>query len=576
MTLLLALTWLLHPTADALPLHDAAGAQRLDLLPTLEVEDATGRRTLRFTVDAATGVAQLTAPGFTARLTTRQAPGIIEQTLEIKDTSDRVVRSEAVVFRAARGPIEVLDRAYRFGPVKGPTIIGPATPAVARWHGVLLEGGPGVQALAARPGRAPTLRLELDHRDNHPFRVYPRCTEHPENTLPDRLLDDSPRPAGGARTMRWTWRPDARLLAVPARFPDARPAALALTDHADQGSLARTAAFAYGRADWAAGRAAGEGFVGRGLRYTKTVFLARAPGYAPQLDDPAFRALALALQADGVEIGVHSPSGRRDLPAAADALLADFRKDFNGLTWIDHGPADNCEALTNQGADPASPWYMIPTLTRHGFTTAWMIPDQLTGVGGNLLRPERPDLRAPTLVRPPRLAPLRLFTTAWLFVDKKALLSRYRPAALDALAAAHGFSVGHTYLDTLRSEGPHAGRSLLETTRDGPRLLPDVERWLDDLAARQRDGRLWVTGIAALADHLEAALASTRAYADDAVTITPPAPLPGLTLLLIPLAGQTITGAQVDGEVAPLQTLAGHAAVVLPPKGGRVVPTTRP
>ena len=64
--------------------------------------------------------------------------------------------------------------------------------------------------------------------------------------------------------------------------------------------------------------------------------------------------------------------------------------------------------------------------------------------------------------------------------------------------------------------------------------------------------------------------------ADGANTITPPAPLPGLTLLLIPLAGQTITGAQVDGEVAPLQTLAGHAAVVLPPKGGRVVPTTRP
>lgn len=565
----LALAWVFQ-TAD-LQLTD--GATTYPLQPVLRVAERTtptgpplALRRLAFVAEGAVLVAH--TPTATYRLRTVAEAGLVRQTLEITDEKPRWVGEESLSWTLP-GPAEALDRAYRFGLVRGVLVVGPETPVVVRWGGLALEGGAGVEGMALHgSARQAEVRLEHDHRDHHPFRVYDRCTETPENTLPARLLDLSPRqpivpPA--PRTMTWTWRIDAQVVAVPSRFPERFQAALSLTNHADQASVERTAALAYGREDWAAGRAAGEGLVGRGLRYTQTIFLAPAPGYAPQGGNPPFEALLEALQADGVELGVHSPSGRRDRPEDAEPLLAAFRARFHGVTWIDHGPADNCEALTSEGWDATSPWSMVPLLARQGFTTAWLIPDRLTGPGVNLLRPDRPAVRAPVLIHHPLLAPLRLFATAWLFGPRSGLLRRYRPSELDHLQADFGLSIGHVYLDTWRAEGPSAARTLLARGPTGLGLRPEVAVWLDDLAARQRTGTLWVTGVGPLLDHLEAALAVERRWTPGQLVVRPRAPLAGLTLLLY---GGPLDGLTLNGTPAVLTSVGGRTALALPPDGG--------
>jgi hypothetical protein len=522
---ILALAWALHATPEALELR-SEGGQGLNLLPVLWVAEGAGRaRPYHFLHDPATLTGVVITPRAEYRLRTVVEAGLVRQTLEIKDLVAWEVGEESLAWTLPRGPVEALDRAYRFGPQKA-LVVGPETPIVARVADVLLEGGRGANGLRIHGGE---LRLEHDHRGHHPFRVYPECTETPQNTLPSRLRDTSPRPAGLEHRMTFTWRPGARVFAVPSRFPQRFQAALALTDHADQARIDRSAAFAYGREDWRAGRAAGEGFVGRGLGFTKSVFLAPAPGYAPQFGDPDFTDLLRALQADGVEIGVHSPSGRRDTPTFTDLRLTDFRKEFKGVTWIDHGPADNCEALTNLGADPQSPWYLVPVLHHHGFTTAWMIPDQPVGPGANLLRPHLPAERAPVIFRHPRL-PLRLFATTWLYGPRSQLLRRYRPSELDRLQADFGVSIGHVYLDTFRETGKGAERTLLEKGPEGLRLRADVGRWFDDLAQRHKAGALWVTGVGPLADHLEAALRVDPTYGPQGIEIKEK--VSGLTLLV--------------------------------------------
>ena len=368
----------------------------------------------------------------------------------------------------------------------------------------------GVQGLWLDPRRQ-TLTLELDHRANHPLRVFPRCVTSLSTLFPPtRRLDESPRAPGSEQLAEGVLVAGYGALPLVERLPSGYAAALVLTDHADQSSVAKLEAFAFGSTGALAKGARGStfpGFVNRGLRYTKSVFLRPSRGYAPQFSSPRFRALLDELQRAGVEIGVHSVSGGPDGSDQVRAALVAFRRQYAGRTWIDHQPYTNCEAIASLGWDPRSRWYVLPQLAATGFRYLWAVPDIKT-FGLDLLRGDGSGTRRPVIYPHPRLAAggvsFWLFRTVWLFERWQAFVSAFSRTALDRLVRRSGLFIGHVYLDTHRRRGPFRGRSLLQEVATGRyRLRAQVDRVFQRLARRQVVGQLWVSSLAALLEHLQ-------------------------------------------------------------------------
>jgi len=530
-----------------------------------------------------TAMVRTSLASFSMKLSFQPGKPALRLGLVARYTSELLVSVESARFSAA--PLDrlvMLDRAYRWRRVRGPIRTGPLTPHRVRMGrgaapDVSLVGRRGVQGLAVLPrtGRRFTLDLELDNAANHPLRYQRDCFARSFRSRRPRLasLADGYRAAGASREVQIDWLVGEVPILV-GRYPRGFAAAIALSDHADQSNAERAEALAFGRTGALADGAVGEGhpgLVNRGLRYTKSVFVRRSRGYAPQFDDLRYRAVLDALAQKGVEIGVHSPSGRADRPDEVRGLLSRFRAAYAGRTWIDHQPDTNCEAVTNSGWDHTGPWYVLGHLQDLGFRYIWSGRDLRLSPGSlNLLAPQRPAARRPVLFRHPRIGgPERhgnfvFFSTALLFERRRRLLRRFGDAALDRLTEERGLLVGHVYLDTGVNRPRFRGRALIEPmAMGGYRLRPDVDRLFQRLQARQRSGEIWVTGVEALGDHL---LSAERVELDPlpggelrvSLATGEPRPVSGLTLLVPRVGvralvdGAAPTGTRVRGGVTEL------------------------
>ena len=454
------------------------------------------------------------------------------------------VRRGAMVDRAYRRvPLAFRQHASALGPRRLTVTLEGALQGVP----LTLDGGPGVQGLMVRHRRdqAYSADLELDHRRNHPFWCYRRCVKKKRQRVGRRQLSLGLRRAGQRRQLTATWTVGPARLVTPGRFPRGLGAALVLVDHADQSSAPKLEALAYGRTGaLSRGRTGGRypGLVNRGLAYTKTIFLKRDGPYHRQLEDPRYRRLLDHMARRGVEIGVHSPTGRRDPPARARPLLQRFRAAFAGRTWVDHQPNTNCEAIGNRGWDPRSRWYMLKHLSDVGIDHLWSGRDLPLAWGSlNLLAPGRRARRRPVLYRHTRMAapgrpPPVVFTTAWMFVPRRRLERYLSGRWLRRLVRERGLFLGHTYLDTHRREKFFERRSWLERLGPGQYALrPEMDRLFARLGRWQARGDLWVAGVEAVAGHLMAAMDVDLDHRPRGqVRVTAPAgrALRGLTLLL--------------------------------------------
>jgi hypothetical protein len=478
------------------------------------------------------------------------------------------VRVERLRFAlGARGAEQaaLLDRAYRLEAHRLPVLSDALGPRVARLGPLALVAGDGVQTLwLRRAGSALVLELELDHEANHPFRPYLRCAIDAVERVARGELSATQRAAGSRAHARARLLLGEPRLLLPGRFPRGYRAALVFTDHADQSSRAKLEALAFG--ETGASPTSRRGLCGRGLGFTKTVFVERARGYAPQLDDPGYRALLAACARAGVEVGLHSPTGERDPPERTRALLARFRAaGFGGRTWIDHQPTTNCEAVSAQGWDRASPFHSLELLAAAGFSLVWSAEDARLPPGSlNLLAPEPRAQRRPALYRfasttGAAASGLQLFSTMRLFLPRAQLARLLSVRSLEALERERGLCLAHTYLDTHRGRGKLAPRSLLEPLPAGRfRLRPEVDSLFATLAERHAAGSLWVASLERVASHLSAALAVELVpTAAGGYRLRAPSgrALPGLTLIApagLP-AGATLhlDGRRVAGASEP-------------------------
>ncbi len=578
-------------TRDRLWLVDAGGRRLLDLLPRLQVSyHRHGRyrqpapRT-RWLVFGGLTLRRLAGGGWTARAQAKNRWAThtlvlrgalkdprVQLGWEVRYHRDLLVGLERLRFTPDDVRGSMLDRAYRSLPLLARQFSGRLSPRQVQ---LLMERGPGVPGVfltlvgeagvqglyvSHRTGKAYSLDLELDHHLNHPFWRYRACVKKREERVGRRRMSFGQRRAGETRSLRATWVVGPARLAAISRYPRGYGAAVVLVDHADQSSAAKLEALAFGRTGAVEGKQTGPGhpgLVNRGLAYTKTIFVQRAGPHARQMEDPRYRRLLLRMAGQGVEIGVHSPTGRRDLPATGRRLLDGFRASFSGRTWVDHQPNTNCEAIGNQGWDPRGPWYMLGHLSELGFRYAWSGQDRYLPWGSlNLLSPETRARRRPVLYQHSRLrhksgAPLTFFTTAWGFVHVKRLQRYLSPRWLKRLVNERGLFLAHVYLDAHRNKEDKPWlqrRSLLRALGRGRyELLPEVDRAFAGLAGWQARGDVWVAGLEAVAGHLLAAMDARLSHLPQGqVLVTSPVkrPLRGFTLLLPPGAAS----ATVDGE----------------------------
>ncbi len=507
-----------------------------------------------------------TPVGWRARATARTAradlevvftgePGspVVQAALTIAYTKDTSVGFELGMNYWRTDSGHALDHALRRVPLDPTGLHVPThTPrevdmALGEAHLALLA--PHVPALTASWTKGSlTTTLEFDHRDHHPFMIYDGCPAK-KTSGPSRWLDRTPRRAGDSVTHRWTLLLGDVARPTPRRYPAGAPAAIALTDHADQGRADRTEAFAFGESGALEGEEPPErGWAGHGLRYTKTVFSHQKTRWPAQLSDPAFVRVARALEAAGSEVGLHSMSGDTDSREEVARDFAAFTSRFSGRTWIDHGPHHNCEALASTGWDPGSPHYLLDQMADARFDTVWAVKD-LSVRGGRLdmLAPGKPTERRAVLYTHERLrhpgapAPV-VFASAWFFHDRARLMRRFSPKNLDRLRDDHGLLLAHTYLDTFRTSGKFAPRSLLASNT---RLRDDVDAMFARLAARQASGDLVTMGVGSLAHHVR-----------DAARVTILPTPEGDWAVIAPPGGRGLTGLTLRStrQGAPLDT----------------------
>jgi hypothetical protein len=460
-------------------------------------------------------------PGFQAEIALAPRPGGARAVEATFRWTAPVALERAAVRLSWRGTeVSALGRDLAWRPITTPRRTGRGTPLLVSAGPAVLAGGPGLAAARIEPSRSGVaVLLFLDDAEERPFSTYEACLDHlpaPERSHGIRWgalevrrpVRGSTRLAGEADALRATLYPFAReerfLPVVVERWPAGARAAVVLTDHADRTDAAALRAVLWGSSDPRASGGVGAGLLGRGLKVTRTFFAHARSG---ALDDPEVRLVAEDLAACGSEVALHSITPERDGRDAVRAGLASAAE-WRPVTWIDHEPYTNCEAIASRGAGDG-PWGIRDLLERAGVRWVWAAGD-VDGRAGtrivNVLGGDPAGAR-PAIFPLPNDPRLWVFRSSMFYASPAELAAALSDAALTALEAERGLFVAHTYL------GPSAATTHLEAQRarlavvgKGGALAihPALDAAFARVAARARAGRLASLAWAEAGDRLRA------------------------------------------------------------------------
>jgi hypothetical protein len=495
--------------------------------------------------------------GFQSTISTRSATWELEATssgiaASLTWTGPGEVEAAWLEFAMPAKSARMLDSAYRSR--AAPVRTGAFAPQVAWIDDLAVVARAQGLSLTMTKGEA-RLRLDAEVAAAHPFHLWSECvreaTDKPIVTRPP-MIDLSARKVTVGERVKVSLQllPQVRSVPLVLRYPNGFRAALVLTDHADQANVTRLGALMYGKSTYKAplaGRGSGRGFANRGLAMTKAVFSLPSEGYAAQLEDPRFVELLEALAADGIEVASHSASGDPDSAEKTAEGLSLLSK-FKPVTWIDHQPTTNCEALTNSGRADT-----MKALTASQFRYAWSgDDDHRTDL--NLFDPGATKISPAPLYQHPLTGELWLFPSRWMALERSQFFERLSAKSLDQLEAQRGLLVAHTYLDIfIEQSGTRLDQwSLIEKIPNGYRLSDEADAVFARLQKRQTQGRLWVTTLRSLAEHLLAVQDLTWTYERGGVVLHSPRAVKGVTLL------------QPDGEVRVIDLAPGETSVAFP------------
>lgn len=503
-------------------------------------------------------------PAFEARLHLAP-PAAGARALELAVTWRASIGVERVAARVTwAGEPEAVDRTLAFQPIDGAIRVGRGTPVVVAAGDRLLVGGAGVIgariARRERAAREVEVTLLADDADERPFATYPVCTEQLdlraqhgqfgalERKEPHREAARRPGDVDWLAAILYARDPDRRARPVVVeRWPWGARGAVAFTDHADRTDAEALRAVLWGAP--AAGGLPGRGFLGRGVKLTRSFFVRALQG---GLDDPAAAAAADDLAAAGSEVALHSITEGRDSPAdVRDGIAAAAR--WAPTTWIDHQPYTNCEAFSAQGWRGEGPFAVRDELAAGGIRWIWAAGD-VAGFRSlevsNVLDVGPRDAASPAIYPFPGDPRLWVFQSAMFFATPEALGEALSGLALERLEAARGLFVGHTYLGAGPRETSGAAQrarlAVCAAPGGGVEIAPALDEALARIQERVEAGALASMTWREAGDRLSA-LADVRVHylPDGAVELRNEGewPLPGLTVG-VPEEGLELT---VDG-----------------------------
>ncbi len=536
----------------------------------------------------------------TVRVTSAR-PGVFELRFSVAWRVAAEVEREAVRLSLPGGP-RALGRDLAFAPLTAPLRVDRGTQVLAAVGDVLVVGGAGFPAARYAPvhdemGDRVEIDLVLDDAGSHPFAVYPTCLA----TIPGlaegapvafgpldhkRFLGRTARHAGERVEARATlYALAAGAVPLPVlveRWPAGARAAVVFADHADRTDPKALRALLYGSSaapitSAASGRG---GFLGHGVRLTKSFFVRAKIGGLQS--DPEARALAEALRAAGSEVASHSISGGPDDREAVWVGLSALQE-FGVVTWIDHEPYTNCEAVSSEGWRAEGRYGIRDLLALAGIRWVWEAGDL-----GGFRAAELVDLfsaRGPSEPDPP-IYPLPIDPRLWVFdstmfyAPPAEMAGALSDAALGRLEARRGLFVGHTYLSasartTTRLE--HLARLVVREGPGGTLVLdPDFDAALARIGRHVAEGRLASLGWADAGDRLRSLSETEVSYLADGrarVEYHGAQPLLGLTLAVPADVVIEAEGARVLGRGG--EQGRAWAWLDLPPGGSVVVRAVR-
>ncbi|HEU4383449.1 MAG TPA: hypothetical protein VFR85_08105 [Anaeromyxobacteraceae bacterium] len=601
------LLWLLAAaSAEAPPSLPLASGRSLPLEVRVEVASLEERRRFpplawRAEGGALVGTADDRRCAATVRLW--PAEGGVQLEVSLRYDGAASVEREVVRLRLPGRAPRAVGHDLVLRPLRAALRVDRGTPVFLATSEAALAGGAGLVAVRYQPDRGGVeVELILDDDDARPFALYERCLDRlPGLSQPGPMTFGSlekrhplgpirrrPGDALTARAALFPLRPGGEVLPLlPERWAAGARAAVVFTDHADRTDPLALRAVLQGDSRGLCREGAPLGFLGHGIRLTKSFFVHAKLG---GLDDPETAALAEELRAAGCEVASHSPSGEPDDREAVRAALPVLSR-FGAVTWIDHEPYTNCEALSSQGWQDSGRYGIRDLLAEAGFRWIWQAGD----VGGFGADPRLVDVLAPgDLVRGgPPIYPLPVDQRLWAFRSSMFYAPPARLAAaleelpLLRLEAGRGLFVAHTYLSasprtTARAE-QREKLAVRETGDGGLELDPALDAALSRLAEHVRMGRLATLTWAEAGERLRALSELEVTYLADGsaeVSNRGSRPLPGLTLA-VPAGGLelSVEGAEVQGMDGDAERArvwfdlpAGASAVVRAEQHGLPVP----
>jgi hypothetical protein len=181
------------------------------------------------------------------------------------------------------------------------------------------------------------------------------------------------------------------------------------------------------------------------------------------------------------------------------------------VTWIDHQPETNCEAMTNSGwSDDPRFGGLAAELVAEKYEWVWAAKDaDVKGaVVANVFAPDKPAAALPPIYPFPLEPRLWMFTSVWFYADPGKLADALGDGPLDALEAQRGLFVGHTYLsaDARSTELKYlrARDAVVEEKNGSVAIDPRLDAALARLGARVAAGRIASLTWRAAGDRLRA------------------------------------------------------------------------
>jgi len=505
----------------------------------------------------------------------------IKYTAALRYKQDVTVNEEMFDFTVPASTGLVMTRDLRFAEftrVKREYYSDLFTPRVVKFrNGLSFPGDDSMQSMRLRStATASACSLFSDNQFNHPFRCYVK------NGGGDRAdLSAQSRRAGDSYTSYVVFSVSPGVLPetlVKTRLPDGYEAVLVLANFAGSESTATVNAVAYGSADTADPEYGAGGIVGRGIGWTKSVFVAWQSAPYNDLNDAGFKSLHDRLSRDGAEVIGNTVSADTDTRAEVAVGLQRLSH-YGAVNWMDADAANganNLEDIACRGTVKGDVNYILDLLDARGYGYAWSYIDMATGgYDLNMLNPSLLGANTSFFYYNNRIDGdpsdnQRIYLWSTLNTKRKPELY-YTAANIDKLIEQRGVHIGHEYMAGAASDN----HTWYADPADGViEVAPVFDSQLAYIASKRDAGLLWTPTMSQLGGYLELqqnVRVSGAGGGGYRVTNNNTAPINGLTLLTekdvdsVRLDGRelTLAGGSYKGNKIILPALLPGQAVLL-------------